>query len=109
MMKARREGVLMKLTLNQEQVKDLFASCSKECDVLIGLLKMAIFNWDQVEYILEGKPHIGEVGWRTIYELFCNFNGNHPGENIFPGTLWLSMGFTMDKNLEAWEVDVSEM
>jgi hypothetical protein len=99
----------MRLTLDQKQVRALFASCSKECDVLIGLLKMTISNWDKVEYILEGKPHIGEEGWRTIYYLFCNFNENHPGENILPGSLWLSMGFSLDKNLGAWEVEISDM
>jgi hypothetical protein len=99
----------MKLTLKEDQVKDLFSSNSKECDVLIGLFQLAIPNWDQVEYVLEGKPHIGEVGWHIIYNLFCEFNENHPGENMFPGGLWLSMGFLVDKNLEDWEIDNSEM
>jgi hypothetical protein len=53
----------MRSTLNEEQVMALFSTCSKECDVLIGLLKLAVPNWDRVEYILEGKPHIGEGGW----------------------------------------------
>jgi len=52
----------MRSTLNEEQVRALFSSCPKECDVLIALLKMAIPNWDQIEYILEGKPHIGDGG-----------------------------------------------
>jgi hypothetical protein len=73
----------MKSTLDQEQVKALFSSCIKECDVLIGLLNLAVPNWDQVEYILEGKPRIGEGGWRAIYDLFRNFNENHPGEICF--------------------------
>jgi hypothetical protein len=105
----RTKGNPMKSTLDQEQVKILFASCAKECDVLIGLLNLAIPNWDQVEYIFEGKPRIGEEGWRAIYDLFRDFNEDHPGENMFPGGLWLSMGFSMDKNLEPWEVDVSDL
>jgi hypothetical protein len=28
---------------------------------------------------------------------------------MFPGGLWLSMGFSMDNKLEAWEVDVSDL
>ena len=97
----------MRSTLKEEQVRALFSSCSKECDVLIGLLKLAIPNWDQVEYILEGKPQIGEEAWRTIYDLFCDFNENHPGESMFPGGLWLGMGFSVDKNLGPWEVAIS--
>ena len=99
----------MRSTLKEEQVRTLFSTSSKECDVLIGLLKLAIPNWDNVEYVLEGKPHIGEGGWRTIYDLFCDFNENHPGESMFPGGLWLSMGFSIDKDLGPWDVDISEM
>jgi hypothetical protein len=99
----------MNSTLNDEQVNALFSSYSKECDVLLGLFRLAIPNWDQVEYVLEGKPHIGESGWHTIYGLFRNFNENHPGENIFPGGIWLSMGFSIDRTLGAWEIDISEM
>ena len=99
----------MRSTLDEEQVSALFSTCSKECDVLIGLLKLAIPNWDKVEYILEGKPHIGEEGWRRIYELFCDFDEKHPGESMFPGGLLLSMGFSVAKNLGPWEVDISEI
>lgn len=95
--------------LNEEQVVAVFASRKKEFDVLVGLLKLAIPDWDEVEYILEGKPRIGEAGWRTIYDLFVKFNEEHPGENIFPGALWLSMGFAMDNSLEDWQIDTSEM
>jgi hypothetical protein len=99
----------MRSTLKEEQVRALFFSNSKECDVLIGLLNLAIPDWDNVEYILEGKPHIGEVGWRSIYDLFCDFNEKHPGESMFPGGLWLSMGFSVAQNLGPWEVDISDM
>jgi hypothetical protein len=64
---------------------------------------MAISDWDRVEYILEGKPQLGEEGWRTIYDLFCNFNENHPGESIFPSGLCLAMGFSLDKSLRGLE------
>jgi hypothetical protein len=79
----KTKAYLMKSTLDQEQVKALFASCIKECDVLIGLLKPAVPNWDQVEYVLEGKPRIGEGGWRAIYDLFWDFNKDQPGEICF--------------------------
>ncbi len=97
----------MKRTLNEDQVKALFSSCSKECDILLGLFGLAIPNWDRVEYVLEGKVSMGESGWHAIYELFRSFNENHPGESVFPGGLWLSNGFAVDKSLAAWEVDTS--
>ncbi|MBN1235863.1 MAG: hypothetical protein JW999_07435 [Methanotrichaceae archaeon] len=99
----------MKSILSEENVRAVFTSCDKECDALIALFKMAISNWDQVEYILEGKPHIGAEGWHAVYDLFCKFNEEHPGESVFPGGLWLSMGFLKDESLDAWEVDCSEM
>lgn len=99
----------MKLTLDEQQVRSHFSSCDKECDVLIALLRMVIPNWDDVEYILEGRPHMGAEGWHAVYDLFCQFNEGHPGESIFPGGLWLSMGFLKDESLGAWQVDCSDM
>lgn len=83
----------MRSTLNEERVRALFSSSSKECDVLIGLLKLAIPNWDDVEYILEGKPHIGEGGWRTIYDLFCDFNEIIQERACSQGASGLAWGF----------------
>jgi hypothetical protein len=70
---------------------------------------MAVANWSEVEYVLEGTPHIGATGWRAIYDLFCKCNEEHPGESSFPGGLWLSMGFAKDESLGPWEVDISQM
>lgn len=99
----------MRSILREEEVRALFISCEKEFEVLLGLFGLAIPEWDQVEYILEGRPRIGEVGWQTIYRLFCSFNEEHPGESAFPGGLWLSMGFYADRGLGPWEVDTSDM
>jgi len=99
----------MKSTLSEEKVRAIFSSREKECDVLIALFEMAVSNWNEIEYVLEGRPHMGAEGWHAIYELFCKFNEEHPGECTFPGGVWLSMGFTKDESLAAWEVDCSEM
>jgi hypothetical protein len=99
----------VKLTLSEEKVIAVFSSCQKEYDVLIALFKISVSNWDEVEYILEGRPHMGAEGWHAIYEHFCKFNEEHPGESTFPGGLWLSMGFIKDESLEAWQVDSSDM
>jgi hypothetical protein len=99
----------MNSVLNEEKAIALFSSCEKECDVLIALLEMVVPNWADVEYVLEGRPRIGEEGWHAIYDLFCRFNESHPGESIFPGGLWLSMGFVKDEKLGSWQVDCSDM
>lgn len=99
----------MKTTISQEKAKAAFSSCDKECDVLIALFEMAVPNWAEIEYVLEGRPRIGAEGWHVIYELFCRFNEAHHGESSFPGGLWLSMGFSKDEALGPWEVDCSDM
>jgi hypothetical protein len=63
----------MKSILSEEQVRAVFSSCQKECDVLIALLKIVVPNWDEVEYVLEGRPHMGAEGWHAIYDRFCQF------------------------------------
>lgn len=100
----------MRVTLSGEQVRALFASCSNNYDVLIGLYKLALPNWDKIEYILDGKPHIGEKGWRIIYDLFLEFDKEYHGnEDIVPGIMWLGQGFTADERLGDLEVDISAM
>jgi hypothetical protein len=99
----------MKSTLSEEKARSVFSSCQKECDVLIALFEIAVSNWDEVEYVLEGRPHMGAEGWHAIYDLFCKFNEEHPDESVFPGGLWLSMGFIKDESLGAWQVDCSKM
>lgn len=99
----------MKSVLNEEKARALFSSREKECDILIALFGMAVSNWDDVEYVLEGRPQIGAEGWHTVYDLFCRFNESHPGESIFPGGLWLCGGFLKNERLGPWEVDCSGM
>jgi len=99
----------MKSILSKEQVSAVFSSCQKECDVLIALLEMVVSNWDEVEYVLEGRARMGGEGWHAVYDLFCKFNEEHSGENAFPGGLWLCMGFLKDESLGPWQVDISDM
>lgn len=100
----------MRSSLDREQVVALFSSLSSQYDVLIGLYKLALKDWDKIEYILEGRPHIGKIGWRAIYDQFLKFDEEHHSEeDIFPGGMWLSQGFAEDESLCDWEIDTTEM
>jgi len=100
----------MNQTLDLGGVKSVFASYTHQDNVLLGLYKLVLPDWDRIDYIVEGKPHIGEEGWREIFMLFQAFDQEHHGaECILPGGLWLNLGFIMDKNLGPWEVDTSRM
>ncbi len=100
----------MKPNLNEDKVRALFVSCSSQYDILIGLYKLALPSWDKIEYVLDGRPHIGNTGWRTIYDLFLEFDKkHHRNEDIIPGVMWLGQGFIADESLGDWEVDTSEM
>jgi hypothetical protein len=101
---------IMKLILGEEQVKDVFRSYDQQMDVLLGLYRLALPNWDQIEYILSGRPRIGEAGWHAICSLFQEFDHRHHAkEDIFPGGLWLTNGFEPDPGLGDWEVDTSSL
>ena len=100
----------MRLFLDMDQVKALFASCTSQYDVLMGLYRLALEDWDKIEYILDGRPRIGSTGWRAIYDLFLKFDKEHHAkEDILPGVMWLGQGFKEDEGLGDWEVDTSEM
>jgi len=101
-------GNITKLTLDEGEVETLFVACSNQDDILVGLYKMVVKEWDEVDYVLEGKPHIGVQGWHKIHSLFQKFDELHC-EDVFPGCLWLSLGFQKDEKLNAWDVDTSDM
>jgi hypothetical protein len=101
--------LLMRMELDANEVKGLFERCSHQDDVLEGLYRMVLPEWDRIEYVVEGRPHIGEVGWNTIFSLFQAFDEMHHGEFVFPGYMWLSLGFQKDESLDSWEVDTSEV
>ncbi len=69
----------MKLILSEEKVRGIFSSSKKECDILNSLLRMVVLNWDEIEYVLQGRPHIGAEGWHAVYDLFCRFNEEWSG------------------------------
>jgi len=100
----------MKQTLNEGQVRDIFLANNQQMEVLIGLYQLALPNWNQIEYILSGRPRMGKEGWHIICSLFQEFDRqNHGHEDIFPGGLWLSNGFESDPDLGEWEVDTSDL
>ncbi len=100
----------MRLFLDIDKVEALFASCGSQYDVLIGLYRLALKDWDTIEYVLDGRPRIGKEGWHAIYELFLKFDKKHHAEeDILPGSMWLGQGFKDDESLGDWEVDTSEM
>jgi hypothetical protein len=100
----------MRSILNEDHVKDLFSSNWNNYAVLIALYRQALSNWDEIEYIVEGRPHIGEKGWHAIYDLFVAFDKKHHGrEDVVPGAIWLGQGFAMDERLGDWEIDTAEL
>jgi len=100
----------MKVTLSQENIRSIFSSSLHQDDVLDGLYRQVFPEWDFIDYIIQGRPRIGKLGWRAIFDMFERFDEEHHSQDaIVPGYFWIGLGFSADEMLEDWEVDTSDV
>lgn len=88
-------------TLDRQSVYKLFESSNHQSDVLIGLYKMVIPNWDNIKK-LKGWPSINENTWQEICKLFIKFDHKyHP--DCLAGGCWMNRGFSIENQLGDWQ------
>ncbi len=91
---------------NTESLKDfittLFTKHDHQEKVLIDLYKLVFPEWDCITKI-EGYPEAGCDLWHFICRLFQEFDRKHHPD-CMPGGLWMNAGFSMDSELQPWEV-----
>ena len=80
----------------------IFDRCDHQQDVLIELYKLLFPGWDSITKI-EGYPDAGCDLWHFICRLFQEFDHKHHPD-CMPGGLWMNAGFSMDSELQPWEV-----
>ena len=103
--KCRRHWQSLGIT-NTERLKgfisDLFSKHDHQKDVLIELYKLVFPEWDEISRI-RGYPEVGSDMWLFIGRLFQNFDRNHH-PNCMPGGAWMNTGFSVNHELEDWEI-----
>ena len=90
----------------KEQIKKIFEEQDNQTDAVIEIYKRAFPDWDDIKSI-DGYPQAGEELCRTICREFIEFDHkHHPG--CFAGGLWMNKGFSMNRNLNPWEIGFDE-
>ena len=87
-------------------IKSLFENFEHQSDVLGGLYKLVLPDWDRIDKIIY-SPKVGKRFWRWICQLFIEFDSiYHP--DVFKGGIWFNQGFSSDGNLSDWEISFKE-
>jgi hypothetical protein len=86
----------------KESIVAVFDRCDNQQAVLIGLYKLLFPGWDCITKI-EGYPEAGRDLWHFICRLFQEFDRKHH-PCCMRGGLWMNAGFSMDSELQPWEV-----
>ena len=86
----------------RESITAVFDRCDHQQAVLIDLYKLVFPEWDCISKI-EGYPETGCDLWKFICRLFQEFDRNHHPD-CMPGGLWMNTGFSVNSELQPWEV-----
>lgn len=89
----------------KDYVKTIFDKAQNQGDALVGLYRMVLPNWDQIERI-HGYPQAGEALWKHICRAFMDFDRvHHP--NVMASGIWLNSGFSVNKELGPFEISMA--
>lgn len=95
----------MNTILNKSYVDTLFDTSTHQAEIIIGLYKGVVPNWDSVVK-MNCYPECSDFAWNYICQKFFDFDRlHHP--DVIAGGAWLNHGFSMDKNLTGWNVSVN--
>ena len=89
----------------KSHIEKIFEQHSHQDEVIISIYAMIFPQWNDIEQ-LHGHPVCGEKLWRYICELFIKFDKiHHP--RCMAGGAWINYGFSVDAQLEPWEINLS--
>ncbi len=95
------------MQVTKKAVEDIFNRHSHQADVVEDLYRLAFPDYDRIEKV-KGFPEAGSELSTLIWKNFIQFDRlHHP--HVLPGGIWLSHGFSTNKELLPWELRASEV
>ena len=93
--------------ITKEQVKEIMEASSHQQDVVVGLYKLVMPEWENIKQV-HGWPTISGETWEYISREFMEFDRKHH-PSVMSGGLWMNNGFSTvkGKDLEFGQVDMS--
>lgn len=89
----------------KEEIEAIFERYDHQQDVVLDLYRLAIQNFDSIKKV-QGHPEAGYALCEFICRRFMAFDRKHH-PNVFAGGAWLNWGFTPNKALDPWAIDLS--
>jgi len=87
-------------------INDIFKKNNDHTQVLKDIYKLFIPYFDKVKEVVV-SPHCGKEIWKYLSKKFIEFDEiNHP--NLYKGFIWIDQGFSLNKNLDDWEVFIDK-
>lgn len=95
-----------RVALREEDVKALFETKLHQNDVLIGIYRLVVPDFDRLQAV-NGWPSVNNDTWQEIALLFVEFDQKHHPD-VFAGGLWLNRGFSTahGDRLRNWEASL---
>lgn len=89
-----------------QYLRSLFEKHDHQQQVIIEIYKLVFPDWNKIKRI-KNYPATDTKLWEFVWDLFQEFDKkHHPG--CMAGGAWLNIGFSVNRQLEAWEIDLSE-
>ncbi len=93
------------ITITREEVERIFSISTHQVEVVEALYRLAFPDYDEIMK-LDGFPEAGEKLSKLIWNKFFDFDEKHH-PNVMKGGRWMNNGFSTNKKLGDWEVDVA--
>ena len=101
-----RAGKMIKQRLKKlDKIDEIFENAEHQADAIVEIYKTVFPDWDAIEKI-NGWPSCGEDLALYICDKFIQFDTKHHPD-VMAGGLWLNNGFSRNKKLKPWEIDMS--
>ena len=91
--------------LTQSSIDSIFSIAKNPCDALLKLYRASVPDFDKATQLL-GFP---TVSYNTAIYIIDKLNALPNEKHTDPSLLWLNKGFSSNKNMKDWTVDLTTL
>jgi len=97
---------MYRIALPKTEIDAIFANAQNQSYYVMGLYNAAIDNFNQVEFV-DFACSVNRVTSDYIWQKAIEFDKQHHPD-VVAGGAWMNRGFSIDKDIGDWVVDVDE-
>lgn len=90
----------------QEKIDAIFEASENQEAAAVAVYTMTFPDWEKIVEI-DGWPACGEKMHNYLFKKFIHLDREHHPE-VMAGGLWMNRGFSINRKLGDWEIDVSQ-